>query len=37
MGFAARMDEMGKPAWIGLLVLTFIIVWPVGLASAGLT
>jgi hypothetical protein len=32
MGFAARMDEMGKPAWIGLLVLTFIIAWPVGLA-----
>ncbi len=32
MGFAARMDEMGKPAWIGLLVLTFVIAWPVGLA-----
>ena len=25
MGFAARMDDMGKPAWIALLVLTFII------------
>ena len=33
MGFAARMDEMGKPAWIALLVLTFIIAWPIGLAS----
>jgi len=32
MGFAARMDEMGKPAWIALLVLTFIIAWPIGLA-----
>jgi uncharacterized protein DUF2852 len=32
MGFAARMDEMGKPAWIALMVLTFIIAWPVGLA-----
>jgi hypothetical protein len=32
MGFAARMDDMGKPAWIALLVLTFIIAWPIGLA-----
>jgi hypothetical protein len=32
MGFAARMDEMGKPAWIALLVLTFVIAWPIGLA-----
>jgi hypothetical protein len=26
------MDDMGKPAWIALLVLTFIIAWPIGLA-----
>jgi hypothetical protein len=32
MGFAARVDDMGKPAWIALLVLTFIIAWPIGLA-----
>ena len=32
MGIAARLDEMGKPAWIALMVLTFIIAWPVGLA-----
>ena len=32
MGFAARMDDYGRPAWIGLLVLTFILCWPVGLA-----
>jgi len=32
MGFAARMDELGKPAWIALLVLTFVIAWPIGLA-----
>jgi hypothetical protein len=32
MGIAARLDEMGRPAWIALLVLTFIIAWPVGLA-----
>jgi len=32
MGIAARLDEMGRPAWIALLVLTFIIAWPIGLA-----
>jgi hypothetical protein len=32
MGIAARLDEMGKPAWIGLLVLSFILFWPAGLA-----
>jgi len=32
MGIAARLDEIGKPAWIALMVLTFIIAWPVGLA-----
>ena len=32
MGFAARMDDMGQAAWIGLLVLSFILFWPAGLA-----
>jgi hypothetical protein len=32
MSIAARLDEMGKPAWIGLLVLSFVVFWPVGLA-----
>jgi hypothetical protein len=27
-----KVDEIGKPAWIGLLVLSFILFWPVGLA-----
>jgi Protein of unknown function (DUF2852) len=27
-----KVDEVGKPAWIGLLVLSFILFWPVGLA-----
>ena len=27
-----KLDEIGKPAWIGLLVLSFILFWPVGLA-----
>ena len=36
MGFAARLDDMGKPAWIGVLVLTFIIVLAGRPGSAGL-
>ena len=27
-----KVDEIGKPAWIGLLVLSFILFWPAGLA-----
>ena len=29
---AARLDEIGKPAWIALMVLSFILFWPLGLA-----
>ena len=32
MGVAARLDDLGKPAWIALMILGFIIWWPVGLA-----
>ncbi|HEX6980109.1 MAG TPA: DUF2852 domain-containing protein [Alphaproteobacteria bacterium] len=32
MGLAAKLDDIGKPAWIGLLVLSFIMFWPLGLA-----
>jgi len=32
MDIAARMDDFGKPAWIGLMVLGFIFFWPLGLA-----
>jgi Protein of unknown function (DUF2852) len=32
MELAAKLDEYGKPAWIAVLVLSFIIFWPVGLA-----
>lgn len=28
----ARLDDWGRPAWIGLMVLSFILFWPVGLA-----
>ncbi len=32
MNIAATLDDLGKPAWIALLVLSFILFWPVGLA-----
>ena len=32
MDLVARVDELGKPAWIGLMVLAFILFWPAGLA-----
>lgn len=28
----ARLDDLGKPAWIAAMVLSFIVFWPVGLA-----
>ena len=27
-----RLDDIGKPAWIALMVLGFVLYWPVGLA-----
>ena len=32
MDLVAKLDDLGKPAWIGLMVLGFILFWPVGLA-----
>jgi hypothetical protein len=29
---AAKIDELGKPAWIALMILGFIVWWPLGLA-----
>ena len=28
---AAKLDDIGKPAWIGVMVAGFILFWPVGL------
>jgi hypothetical protein len=28
----AKIDEWGRPAWIALMVLAFIVFWPLGLA-----
>ena len=33
--FAAHLDDIGKPAWIGLTLLGFIIWWPLGLVVLG--
>ena len=35
MPFTARLDEIGKPAWIGPMVVSFIFFWPIGLIVLG--
>ena len=32
MGFASRLDEFGRPAWIAITLVAFWFWWPVGLA-----
>ena len=32
MNVAAKLDDLGRPVWIGLTVLGFVVYWPVGLA-----
>jgi len=32
MEIAAKLDDYGKPAWIAVMVLGFILFWPIGLA-----
>ncbi|HEX9647646.1 MAG TPA: DUF2852 domain-containing protein [Alphaproteobacteria bacterium] len=31
MGLVERLDDYGKPAWIAVMILGFIIFWPLGL------
>lgn len=31
MNLAAKIDDIGKPAWIGLVILSFAAFWPLGL------
>jgi hypothetical protein len=33
--FAAQLDDIGKPAWIALTVVSFILFWPLGLVLLG--
>lgn len=35
MQIAARLDDYGKPAWIAVMVLGFVLFWPIGLAILG--
>jgi len=35
MNLAAHLDDFGKPAWIGLTVVSFILFWPLGLVVLG--
>jgi hypothetical protein len=35
MVIAARLDDIGKPAWIAVMILGFILWWPIGLAILG--
>jgi len=37
MPITARLDEFGKPAWIALIVLGFMVWWPLGLATLAFT
>jgi hypothetical protein len=32
MPIVAKLDELGRPAWIALMILGFIVWWPVGVA-----
>ncbi len=35
MNLAAYLDGIGKPAWIGLTIVSFILFWPLGLVVLG--
>jgi hypothetical protein len=35
MYVAAKLDQIGRPAWIAMMVLGFIAWWPIGLAVLG--
>ncbi|HEY7247776.1 MAG TPA: DUF2852 domain-containing protein [Xanthobacteraceae bacterium] len=33
MPLVAKLDDLGKPAWIALMILGFVYWWPIGLAT----
>src|ERR1041385_4182680 len=35
MTIAARLDDIGKPAWIALMIAGFVGWWPIGLVALG--
>ncbi|HTV43998.1 MAG TPA: DUF2852 domain-containing protein [Stellaceae bacterium] len=32
---AAHLDDLGRPAWLGLTILSFVVWWPLGLVILG--
>jgi hypothetical protein len=37
MTLADRLDDIGKPAWIALVVVGFVVFWPLGFLALGYT
>jgi uncharacterized protein DUF2852 len=37
MTLAAKLDDLGKPAWIALIVIGFMAFWPIGLVILAFT
>jgi hypothetical protein len=35
MTLAAKLDDLGNPAWIALTVVSFVVWWPLGLIVLG--
>jgi hypothetical protein len=35
MNLAGHLDDIGKPAWIGLTIVSFFLFWPLGLVVLG--
>ena len=33
MPIVAKLDELGRPAWFALTILSFMVWWPIGLAT----
>jgi hypothetical protein len=37
MNITGALDDLGKPAWIGLIIVSFVLFWPLGLVVLGYT
>src|SRR4029078_11910390 len=35
MTIAARLDDIGKPAWMALMIAGFVVWWPIGRVTLG--
>ena len=36
MPFMAWLDDLGKPAWIALIIVSFLVAWPIGVLMVGI-